>query len=283
MKKYIFLLIFSFLPSMAFAGLTVNGLSVKANMGVGYSGCGEPIMFIGDSITLADGYRKELFLLYGSCPFDAVGTLHSGNTFDSDHEGVSGDTTSLIVARMTQASFDHWYSKSVNNGKVFIHMGTNNTSAYTTNKNNLITLLDRIDQTSVNKNNGLITVYVALIIPNNGGSDATTVTLNSNYTTALNAYSATSIRIVEVDMHTAFTADTYGFCSGDWSANCMGDTLHPSSNGYKTMANQLKDCIDNPSATNCRAVNFTPTSSNILNEDTTPILNEDGSNILTEV
>lgn len=252
----IIFLVFS--SSVSYADLNINiagGTGVKFGQEV--VGCGEPFMFIGDSITANYNVREYFFTALPDCTYDAVGDQTGPDTnYQDEHAAVGGDFTADIIARVTPALVEKHFNDFTDNGKVYIHMGTNGTSLYTTNVTNLETLLDIFDARSLARDKNPITVYVCRIIPNTGSYTSVTTLNNTHYTPALDSYSASSIKIVEVDMYQSFLDDTYGRCSGDWEANCMADSLHPNSSGAQTMADQLQDCIDNPDATNCRSVNF---------------------------
>lgn len=218
------------------------------------------LMPLGDSITYgntggdADGYRFNLQALLGVGVYDFVGSIQqpaSDETYDVDGSGVGGNTSSQIEAR-TDGELDTYMSTTSDGGIVLLHGGTNDILLELSEAaavQNIIDIIDLIDA-----HNSNIDIYVALIIPrkdNDGWADSYNTALN----TALETKQGSKTNLVIVDMNTAFTADTFGNCSGDWEANCIDPEditkLHPNGAGYATMAKQWNSCMSSSTNTNC--------------------------------
>ena len=197
-------------------------------------------MFFGDSITAGAGaaqtvqaYRKALAGL--------VDYVHRGS-FEAiapyKHDGVSGEATSVIEARVFNAlkniSREYRHSGNI----VLIHAGTNDvrdcagTSCVGGELADAVTNVeDMIDL--IQADNPDTAIYVALIIPCSEVNGCTSAengfidTFNGLLSTMIGGQSG---EVYEVDMNTAFKN-----VSG-WDNGLLSQQVHPNEDGYIVMA-----------------------------------------------
>lgn len=267
MKKILsFIFALSLFIPCVYADTVSNGTMSGGYVSTATSGGGAPVgslllMPIGDSITRGTvasgtwGYRQTLQTLLGVGVYDFVGagcdpTSHPG--YDCQHAGVGGDTTAMILARVTPNLTTYWGGTISVGSAILYHGGTNDMSAAidpNTVVANVQSAIDLITAKSAN-----ISVYVALIIPPTDATRETrTVTYNGLLATQLATDRGLNAKIHTVDMHAMALNDTFGLCggAGNWNANCMADVSHPNVTGFTAMARQWNSCISSSSNTNC--------------------------------
>jgi len=199
------------------------------------------IMCLGDSITVGSGevednnykigYRLLLWQMLNNLGYniDFVGSLESGSsvepTFDGNHEGHGGYTTSDIFANI-----DYWLSLPTGNPDIILlHIGTNDIGRVT-NKiitDNINGILD-----SIFSYRNDITVILAQIINQKVKLNQITQ-LNDQLRTLAYTRRAGGDSIILVDMENAIVYP-----------NDMFDSVHPKQSGYEKMANVWFDALD---------------------------------------
>lgn len=256
MRKIIFLLLFSFILSInASADIRINGK--------------KKLLLLGDSMTYGTddvvgnimGYRDHLHDLLGSS-YVIVGTIrdpYSATGYSTYHDGIPSNNSNDTKERLPFALSKAMGGDVPVGSGVLINVGTNDASrtagsvpgySTATTVSNIQGIFDAIRTYDTN-----LIAYICTLGKNeNVNNDAEMVNINSSLTTMINAYriSYPLFTIVYVDMRTMTINDTWGYCSGNWAANCLyDDVTHPNNTGYKAHARQWYECINNPSGTNC--------------------------------
>lgn len=219
------------------------------------------LMPLGDSIARGSvgggvitlGFRGPLQDDYGRIQFDFVGTSREPSDqdppYDIDHSGVGGERSYEIEARTGTELTNHMTAAPAGS-VVILGAGTNDIlqSESTTNaRDNVEDIIDLI-----NAFDPTISVYVFLITPLDSGFDSTVTSYNALLKTMLDTYRVSKSNLYYIDMNSVFKNDTFGDCAGDWAANCIGsDNIHPTADGYASMAKQIEKCLENERNTNC--------------------------------
>ncbi|VUC27345.1 unnamed protein product [Clonostachys rosea] len=187
------------------------------------------VLPIGDSITYGagstnyNGYRKELYqkLKDHGNAIDFVGSMHSGDFADTDHEGHRGE----VISTIQSMSQDGIYAAP---NIVLLHAGTNDINrALDVGKapDRLKTLIEDIYSHSEDA-----LVLVAKIIPSkNQTAQADLAAYNKAIPNVVASF--TNKHIAVVDMNSALTTAD------------LTDSLHPTDAGYTKMANTWYDAI----------------------------------------
>jgi len=240
-------------------GINVSGTN---NSGVKWCEADKILLTVGDSLTFGTGstnswsYRKKL-QIHQDVEYAFVGIYDdpaSDPVYSVLHSGFPGADTYYMETTILPASIGFFVDGGdPTNSIIIIHAGTNDVLSTTAGRegarDNIEDMIDYVDAYNPD-----ISVYISLIAPAEIAGRfvfADVVTFNGILKTMLDAYKASKSNLYYVDIHTAFTADTYGYCSGDWYANCMYNDSHPNNDGYSTMADQYNDCINNSAAVNC--------------------------------
>ena len=250
------ILILLFTCTLAWA-ITAENVTVE---NVNLSSIQPVLVTMGDSLTTGDGstddwgYRKNLQ------EYMSLSTTFRGEENDPNpnndapyiefHSGVGGEDAADIEARMQTNLDNHLSDSAADKGIVLLHSGSNDDKSTAGGRE---TARDNVEDTIdlIHAHNANIDVYVALITPRNAADDTDYVLFNGILNTMLETYQETKSNLYIVDMHTAFTEDTWGFCSGDYSANCFADTNHLNDTGYQAMARQWFECILSEVGRNC--------------------------------
>lgn len=183
------------------------------------------LMPIGDSITSGfqgtgnNGYRGPLYssLVAQGHRTDFVGTLRDGTTFDTDHEGHSGDRIDQ-VAPVLNAALSTWKPNIVT-----LHIGSNDMGQnyqVSTAPNRLASMIDQILAGAPG-----VTIIVAQLTPNSDPAAQARI----------NAYNSQMPGIVQARVNAGKKVHLINMNSlnnGD-----LKDGLHPNDNGYQKMAN----------------------------------------------
>jgi len=205
----------------------------------------------GDSVGNIMGYRDHAQNQIGVGKYNFVGPqTDPAVSFGSQavrHAGVSGEDASQIESRVLSNITTYLPSSSPLGRSVILSSGGNNPQNNGTQRQTFVDdVIDIID--IIDGYDSTIDVYVTTVIP--AGDNSLTPLTNDLLIPALEARQLTKTNLYIVDIYTAFVSDTYSLCSGSYS-NCLFDGLHPNDAGYKTMGNQIGDCVLNKSATGC--------------------------------
>lgn len=256
MKKYLLSILLLFLSSVCIADTIINNATLN-----NFTYTNLPIILpIGDSITIGVtwAYRKTLQILQGSGKYYYAGIYKNPSSdplYQVNNSGQSGNTTSQISTRLSTELTNNFSGNVPLGSSILIHAGTNDvvgigTSGVASAVNNVQSMLNNIYAV-----NSKVNTYVALIVPNQNGTDDSSITYyNSQLKNMLNTFRLTNAKVHIVDMNSAFKNDTFGLCGGDWSANCMANATHPNElplHGYDVMGYQWNSCIQSSSNTNC--------------------------------
>ena len=190
------------------------------------------VLGTGSSPNDVGGFRDDLHLMLNSntIPFDFVGSLNDGFSFDPNHEGHPGTTVSAI--NLSLPSYLQQYRPHI----VIIHLGTEEiiqTSDITTIKNGLNDIVNTISNYSSETE-----IYLSTLIPNrNPGVDFNIDQLNIQIQQLVATQQAFGKNIKLVDLNQAFKSN------GSWSIDYMSDDDFPNDLGYSIMSNNLFDVI----------------------------------------
>ncbi|MGH8246589.1 MAG: GDSL-type esterase/lipase family protein, partial [Gammaproteobacteria bacterium] len=203
-------------------------------------------MCVGDSITRGSGdpnifgYRDHLQALLGVGTRAFVGTYQepvSNPVLDIDHEGIGGNLTADVKARLPAALAAHMPVPNPAGSRVLLHIGTNDMrldmsqSAAVDNIEAIIQIIDAHDPT--------IAVHVALVVPIPPPEIDHRINLfNAALRTRLEQLHANKSNLFIVDMNTAFKQNP------SWGTQYIADGVHPTDLGYQVMAGQWKLSID---------------------------------------
>ena len=203
------------------------------------------LMCVGDSITAGVGdanlfgYRDHLLSRLGIGSVEFVGTYQSPISdpiFDVDHEGVSGNRTDQVKARLAAALSLHLPKPNPVRSRLLLHIGSNdikNGIAQATAVNNVADIVNQI-----NAYDPTVDVYVALIIPSpTPATDTLFTAYNAALLAQLTIMQATKLNLYIVDMNAAFKVNP------NWVVAYMADTLHPNDAGYDVMAQAWAQAI----------------------------------------
>ena len=220
------------------------------------------IMFVGDSITQGAtlsgqddcGFRdhfQDLERAGLDQDPDYVGPIIDicdAPGYDPDHNGVSGNDTLDILARI-DANLATYFPKPNNpNSTVFLGIGTNDIKdgfSQTATVNNVRTIINKVKNWDPN-----LRMFVSTIIPS---TNPTFEIKYTNYNTALTAMLITEMGL-NSKLHRIDQNTNYRTCNGGTWQSCMYDTIHPKDtppSGYQVMANALYSCYANQTNTYC--------------------------------
>lgn len=265
--QFLFTLLFLFLAidnshaSLLINKATINGASFKGGTGGGSSE--KKILPIGDSITKgvsgdtdSFGYRNHLQDALGIGVYNFVGGFSdpsSDATYDVNHSGVGGNTSTQIESRLSTDLFNYFQGFNDPENKILIHAGTNDIFSCSVcdagERAAIVQNIEDMIDAIVNENSS-INIYVALIIPHTNATYDTDITnLNTDIATMVTAYGKANLYYV--DMNSAFKDDTFTLCGGNWASNCIADGVHPNDTGYQVMALQWASCIASSTNVNC--------------------------------
>lgn len=257
-------------PLMAITvqGLTFAGMKIRGDA-TATPPVGLPrILPLGDSITRGSndnnpeccfGYRDHLQDSLGVGVYDFVGNFSEpaiSGTYDINHEGVAGQTTAQILARLQAGLSTLMPLPNPSGSKVLIIAGTNDIRASPSSSTvraaavaNVVTMVNTIHAYDAS-----ISIYVALIPPNNvAGIDTGFTNYNTDLNSAMVTLQGTITNLHIVDMNGAIKNPAN--CTASYIAACMSDGLHPDDStpyrGYVVLSNQWASCISNPSNTGC--------------------------------
>lgn len=257
-------------PLMAITvqGLTFAGMKIRGDADAQPPAGPPRILPLGDSITRGSndnnpeccfGYRDHLQDSLGVGNFDFVGNYSEpaiSGTYDINHEGVAGQTTAQILARL-QAGISTWMpTPNVAGSKVLILAGTNDIRANASSSAvraaavaNVVTMVN-----TIHSHDASIDIYVGLIPPNNVAAIDTGFTnYNTDLNTAMVTLQGTISNLHIVDMNGAIKDPAN--CTASYIAACMSDGLHPDDStpyrGYVVLADQWASCISSPSNSGC--------------------------------
>jgi lysophospholipase L1-like esterase len=203
------------------------------------------VMAIGDSITRGSGdsdifgYRDHLDFLLGVGDHEFVGSIRNPTqhpSYDVDHEGVGGDRTDQVEARLTAALSAHMPVPNPAGSRLLLHVGTNDMQdrlpidGAVDNVEDIINMIDAHDPS--------INIYVALIIPATIAADDDVFTdYNDALKARVNDLAVTKTNLFLVDINSAFKANPF------WATEYMDDAFHPNDTGYAVMAEAWADSI----------------------------------------
>jgi lysophospholipase L1-like esterase len=223
-----------------------SSATAPTGRGPSESSSGPRVMAIGDSITRgagdADlfGYRDHLDFILGVGEQQFVGTFQDPlqhPTYDVDHEGINGNTTDQIQARLPAALSSHMPLPNPSGSRLLLHIGTNDLQdglpidAVVENVEQIVNMVHAHDPS--------INVYVALMIPCTiDTEDAIITDYNNALAARLNTLRATKPNLFTVDMNTAFKENP------SWETQYMFDAFHPNDAGYAVMAQVWAQAID---------------------------------------
>lgn len=221
------------------------------------------VMPVGDSITRGAqvfdigepmGYRDHLQDILGIKNFEFVGAFkqpEASQTYGVRHSGVAGNKTFDVESRILtelQANMPLGYP-----GRriVLLMIGTNDPrstlSQRQTAAQNILDIINIIDRYDPK-----IEIFVCDIIPAGVSSNnALIVLVNNEFRSIIQTRQQTKPNLHRIDMYGSFLNDSTGLCSGNYSANCMGDGTHPNDLGYLAIAIQFSFCINNPTLEYC--------------------------------
>ncbi len=204
------------------------------------------IMPAGDSITRGNsdpnlfGYRDHLISGLSLGTHNFVGTFKSPASdyiFDVDHEGLGGDRTDQLEARMAYALSTTMATPNPAGSAVLIHIGTNDLGqgvAQSTAIGNIADIIDLIDS-----HDPAINVYVALLVPNtNAADDADITSFNTALAAEVAGLQASKNNLYLVNMNSAFKQNP------NWQTAYFADEVHPNDAGYQLMADEWQESID---------------------------------------
>lgn len=234
-------------PSILLAGLTLNGVTVNGLSVSTTAPLPEKLMPLGDSITRGSldtpvifGYRDHLQVLLGVGEYDFVGPYtdpDSDATYDVDHNGVGGDDTLNILARIESNLDTYMPTPNNTNNAVLLMIGTNDIKdgfVEATTVDNVEEIIDIIVA-----HDPTIKIYVATIIPSTNSTWNTNFTsYNSALVTRLTTLMGSNPNLHRVDMNAAFRT-----CNSGTYTACLADSLHPNDAGYQVIANTWYSCM----------------------------------------
>ena len=256
MKKLLsilFVLITTTCYALQLGGVTAGGVRLD--------NAKKQLLPVGDSLTAGVGhteywsFRKDLQELQG-IEYEFVGIYDdpaSDPTYSVYHDGVPGMSSYEIEDLMAGylSVFDGG-ANSTNSIVLLQTAGNDNLGTELGRQTCVDNVEDIID--IVHAYNPDITIYVANFIPSELVSvydQDDVVTYNALLEPMLASYHATKSNLHYVDMWSAMYNDEFGFCSGDWEANCYYNASHPNNDGYKTMAYKWYECMEDNSASGC--------------------------------
>jgi lysophospholipase L1-like esterase len=203
-------------------------------------------MCVGDSITRGSGdtdgfsYRDHLQARLDIGTSSFVGTYQSpgsNTTTDVDHEGIGGNQTADVLARLPDALNTHLFTPNPSGSRVLLHIGTNDIRA----ELSVSGTVDRVEQIidMIDAHDPGLAVHVALVVPHRFPDvDADLTSYNSALRTRLQQLQASKPNLFIVDMNAAFKQNP------GWSTQYLADEVHPSDAGYRVMAEQWQASID---------------------------------------
>jgi len=258
-KTSILMALLLMLCGTSVADLTLTGnLDLSGTLGIDQNAVvalPRRVLPLGDSITRGSGdspvlfgYRDHLQDLLGLGNSSFVGPYtdpDSDATYDVAHDGVGGDDTLNILARI-ESDLDVYLPAPNDQGNIVLLMiGTNDI------KDGFVEgdTVDNVETiiSAINTHDPSIDVYVALITPSTDADwNADFTSYNAALVTRLETLRASKSNLYYVDINTAFKT-----CNGGSWTGCLSDTLHPTDAGYQILANTWFACIQNKNAQYC--------------------------------
>jgi lysophospholipase L1-like esterase len=158
--------------------------------------------------------------------------------YDVDHEGINGNTTDQVQARLPAALAAHMALPNPTGSRLLLHIGTNDLQ----DRLPISSVVENVEQiiNMVHAHDPSINVYVALMIPSTiDTEDAIITDYNNALAARLNTLRATTKpNLFTVDMNTAFKENP------SWKTQYMFDAFHPNDTGYAVMAQVWAGAID---------------------------------------
>ena len=225
-------------PKSIFLVVTILFLIIKS------VGAQIRVMPLGDRVVLGTGsapnnvggFRDDLYLMLNSntIPFNFVGSLNDGFSFDPNHEGHPGTTVLAINQSLPN------YLQQFRPHIVIIHLGTEEliqTGNATSIINDLTITVNTISNYSAETE-----IYMSTLIPNGDfGVNINIDQLNTQIKQLVATQQAFGKNIRLVDLNEAFSSN------GSWSIDYMSSNDFPNDLGYSIMSNNFFDIISNNS------------------------------------
>lgn len=265
--KNILTLIFLLLTTVVYAGsVSFKGLSFKgltASTTTDSVLVGGKLLPLGDSKTLGAGeavrfaFRDHLQDLIGHGLYDFVGPFSdpaSSGTYDVNHAGIQGQTTTQILARVS--SLLTTYTSPTDPSDIWVIDAGTNDCWDNGNFGTLITLQQSTDNvhsmvTAIHAYNPRTAIYVNITSPIDvTAADACLAMLNPMIKADILALQATIPSVHTVNSYQKFL-DHSGWQT-DWiQTNPALNPNHPNDAGYTAEAAVLYDCMINPNRPYC--------------------------------
>ncbi len=209
-------------------------------------------------------YRKEMQIILGAGTYDIVGPRQrpsSDPTYDVDHDGIGGQNSTQIEARLL-TDLTNYMSSYVAGDLVIIQAGTNDGKLDTvgereTARDNVEDMIDIAEAF-----NPSLDVYILAIWPTpiaNGSFgemiNSDVILYNDILKTMVVSRQVTKSNLYFVDIYKSIMEDTRGFCPT--SEDCLyGDFYHPKYEGYQAAGQAIGySILDCSSAVECTGPN----------------------------